>query len=96
MGLTRIQSNTSSFIQPGLGGHVNAIVDPGIDWFKVGMQVHIPEGGIYEIVNISGFVFELKLMTAVAAEGQAVDVDIIHPINDHSAATSWGGDGKEW
>lgn len=97
MGLTRINSNSSSFIQPALGGFVSIITDPGIDWLKVGGTVHIPEGGIYKIMNISGFVHQLKLETAIAAQGQTVEVNIIHPVSDQSAATVWGGDyGKEW
>lgn len=80
-----------------LGGHVSIILDPGIDWLKVGVNVHIPEGGVYEIINISGFVYELKLKTAVAVQGQTVQTTVVYPVGDQSAATKWGGDyGKEW
>lgn len=97
MALTRIQSRSSKFNQPNIGESVFVILDADIDWIKVGMSVHIPEGGVYEVMTINGFVHELKLKTSVADLGELISVSIVHPINDDSAATFWGGDnGKEW
>lgn len=100
MGLTQIKSNTSSsFIQPHLGGLVTVVVDAGIDWLKAGISVHIPSGGIYKIESIIGFLVELRLETAVADEGQIVQVDLLFPIGktDEGVSTTWGGEnGKEW
>lgn len=100
MGLTQIQSNTSSsFVQPHLGGVVAVIIDVGIDWLKVGSYVHIQGGGVYKIESITGFVVDLILETANAAEGETVFADLIYPINrgEDGISTTWGGtNGKEW
>lgn len=97
MALTRIKSNTSSFLQPSLGEVVTIVLDPGIDWLKVGFRVHIPNGGVYQILNRSGFVYELKLLTAIALPGQVVIASIVHPVDTDSETTKWGGErGKEW
>lgn len=100
MGLTQIQSNTSSsFVQPRLGGVVAVIIDAGIDWLKVGGYVHIQGGGVYKIESIVGFVVDLTLETATAAEGEVVQADLIYPINrgEDGISTTWGGtNGKEW
>lgn len=98
MALTRINTEIAgSFLQPVLGGTVNIIADPGIDWLKVGMTVQIPNGGIYEIMSNSGFVYNLKLETAIALPGQVVSANVIYPVSDNNAATMWGGaNGKEW
>lgn len=97
MGLTQIQSNVSSFLQPSLGEVVSVIVDPGLDWIKVGGKVHIHNGGIYKVISLVGFICELQLETATTLTGEVVLADLIHPINNQdSTATFWGGDGKEW
>lgn len=97
MGLTQIQSNVSSFIQPSIGEVVSVIVDPGLNWIKVGGKIHIHSGGIYKVISRSGFVTEIKLETATITPGQTVLADLIYPINNEdSTATFWGAGGKEW
>ncbi len=98
MGLTQIQSNASSFIQPSIGGIVTIIIDPGIDWIKVNSRVHIHNGGIYKVISLVGFVAEIELETATTLPGQTVLAELMQPINNSdSTATFWGGEnGKEW
>lgn len=96
MAITRIKSNSSEFLQPNLGEIVSVVLDPGIDWLRIGGTIHIPEAGIYKIINKSGFVYQLKLKTAIIAPGEDVKANIIYPVNDDNAATAWGGNGKEW
>lgn len=97
MAITRIKSNASSFIQPPLGSSAAVVLDPGIDWIKTGILVHIPDGGVYKIESISGFVHQLKLETAIAAPGEIVRAALIFPVSEKGGETKWGGEnGKEW
>lgn len=94
MGLTRIKSNTQSFLQPQLGQTVNVVIDPSIDWLRLGQTVHIPEGGIYTIEAQTGFIYTLKLQTAIAVPGTSVTANVIYPISDAGSELAWGA--KEW
>lgn len=96
MAITRIQSNASSFIQPLLGAVVNVVSDPGIEWIKVGSTVYIRNGGVYEVMSISIFVYSMKLITAEALTGTVVVSEMIIPVNaTEEPDYNWGGI-KEW
>lgn len=94
MAETRIKSHTvSSFAQPVIDGTAVAIMYTDIEWLTLNGHVHIPEGGIYEITNISGNAYTLKLKTAVAAQGEIVTASVMFPV-DYMGANDWGI--KEW
>lgn len=94
MSETKIKSQTaSSFAQPLIGGTALVIMYTDIDWLTLNGHVHIPDGGIYEITNISGNAYTLKLKTAVAAQGDTVTASVMYPV-DYMGANDWGA--KEW
>lgn len=97
MGLTRIKTGASTFIQPDINGAVSVIIDPGIDWIKEGDTVHIKDGGLYLIQSVNGFIHHLVLQTAIKEPGQLVRANVIMPVSSQNQATVWGGiSGKEW
>lgn len=97
MGLTRIQSNTgSSFIQPEINGVVDVVLDPMIDWVRVSSKVYIENGGVYKVLSKTAFVYNLQLLTSIAAPGTIISPGLIYPIEEESSSTFWGGNGKEW
>lgn len=96
MAITRIKSNASSFIQPEIGSVVNVFADPMIDWIKVGGKVMIENAGIYKVISVSSFTWELELLTAKVQPGMTVTTGMIMPVQDSSVESVWGGNGKEW
>lgn len=95
MAITRIKTGTSSFVQPALEGTVTIIADPGIDWLRPDAFVHIPGGGIYEIVSISVYAVLLRLKTLEAPQGSTVTASVIYPVN-HNADNQYSWGAKEW
>ena len=97
MGLTQIKSNSQSFVQPVLEGVVNVILDPMIDWIRVGQLVHIVDGGIYYVQSKSGFTYQVKLQTAAVPPGSTINITLVHPVGEKDGSAEWGGqNGKEW
>lgn len=89
MALTRTQSRIAdSFTQPVVGGVVYINVDPGIDWFRPEQRVIIVGAGVYEIIDIVGFVHQLKLKTAIAPTGQLIVPNLMYPIEEPEP-TKW-------
>lgn len=90
-----ISRSVSTFTQPALEGTVSVIMHTMIDWLRIGVWIYIPNGGVYEITNITANVCLLKLKTAEAATGDTVQVNIMYPVNkNEETAYSWGS--KEW
>lgn len=98
MAITRIKSNTAiAFIQPELNSVVDVVMDAGIDWIVVGKRVYLENGGIYQVIGQTGFVYQLQLKTATTLPGQIVEVGVMYPIENSDSSTMWGGEnGKIW
>lgn len=88
MGLTRIKSNSPSFIQPFVGGTVQLNLDPAIDWIQLGSIVNIQGGGEYEVIAISGFSHTLELIVNITEPEQVVPESVIYPVKESNEAGS--------
>lgn len=98
MARTKVVSKTnSSFLQPAIGGTVDIVADPMIDWLTVGARVHVLGGGIYEVTANTMYVWTFRLETAEVAESTLVRADTFYPVSQqNSMELMWGGAGKEW
>lgn len=96
MAVTRIRSKVvSSFIQPNLGEIVSVIINTDINWLQIGVSVYIVSGGVYEIVSVTGNVYNLKLLTSEAGVGSEVEAKILYPVDPQDSGDyNWGI--KEW
>lgn len=82
MAITNIHTGQSfsSFIQPNINDNVNVRLDVQIAWINEGYYVHIPNGGIYEVVSKVVFNYVFKLIKPYANAGDSVSMDVIYPI----------------
>lgn len=82
MAITNIHTGQSyvNFLQPKVGEEITIRIDIQIAWINDGYYVHIPNGGIYEVVSAVVFNYTLKLIKDYREEGAIVSADVIHPV----------------
>lgn len=96
MALTKVRSKVVfNYIQPALGNIVPVVITTDIDWLRIGINIYVVGGGVYEIVSRVANVYNIRLITGEAPESSQVLAKVIFPVDPTDTGDySWGA--KEW